>query len=444
VISAAEEVAGAGPLTHRRVLKIALPVVISNATVPLLGIVDTAVVGQLGDPAPIGAVGLGAVILTSVYWAFGFLRMGTVGLAAQAIGARDRAEVAALLTRVLMIGAGAGVALILLQVPILAAALWLSPASAEVEALVRSYLTIRIFSAPAAIALYGITGWLIAQERTGAVLALQLVQNGLNIALSAFLVLGLDFGVPGVAWATFVAEWAGLALGLWLCRAAFGVPDWRDWARVFDGAKLWRMAAVNADILIRSLLLMAAFVSFLFFAADFGDVTLAANQVLIQFVYITAHAMDGFAFAAEALVGQAMGARAAPRLRRAALLTSIWGLIVGAGMSVLFLGAGGLIIDLMTTSEVVRAEARLFLPWIIAAPVVACASWMLDGIFIGATRTRDMRNMMAISFAGYALIVSLLAPVWGNHGLWAALVALFALRGLTLGLRYPALERAAR
>ena len=133
----------------------------------------------------------------------------------------------------------------------------------------RSYLTIRIFSAPAAIALYGITGWLIAQERTGAVLALQLVQNGLNIALSAFLVLGLDFGVPGVAWATFVAEWAGLALGLWLCRAAFGVPDWRDWARVFDGAKLWRMAAVNADILIRSLLLMAAFVSFLFFRGRF-------------------------------------------------------------------------------------------------------------------------------------------------------------------------------
>jgi MATE family multidrug resistance protein len=143
-------------------------------------------------------------------------------------------------------------------------------------------------------------------------------------------VLGLDLGVAGVAWATFVAEWAGLALGLWLCRAAFGVPAWRDWARVFDRAKLWRMAAVNVDILIRSLLLMAGFTSFLFFAADFGDVTLAANQVLIQFVYVTAYAMDGFAFAAEALVGQAMGARAAARLRRAAVLTSIWGVIVCA------------------------------------------------------------------------------------------------------------------
>jgi hypothetical protein len=212
---------------------------------------------------------------------------------------------------------------------------------------------------PAAIAIYGITGWLIAQERTGAVLALQLLQNGLNIVLSVVLVLGLDLGVAGVAWATFVAEWAGLALGLWLCRAAFGVPDWRDWARVFDRAKLWRMAAVNVDILIRSLLLMAGFTSFLFFAADFGDVTLAANQVLIQFVYVTAYAMDGFAFAAEALVGQAMGARAAARLRRAAMLTSIWGMVVCAVMSALFLVAGGVFIDLMTTAEEVREGAHL-------------------------------------------------------------------------------------
>jgi MATE family multidrug resistance protein len=419
-----------------------VPIVVSNATVPLLGIVDTAVVGQIGDPAPIGAVGLGAVILTSVYWIFGFLRMGTVGLAAQALGAGDRGEVAALLTRVLMIGGGAGLVLIVLQVPIIAAALWLSPASAEVEDLVRTYISIRVFSAPAAIAIYGITGWLIAQERTGAVLVLQLAQNGLNIALSAFLVLGLDLGVPGVAFGTFAAEWTGLALGLWLCRGAFDVPAWRDWARVFDAAKLMRMAAVNVDILIRSLLLMAGFTSFLFLASDFGDVTLAANQVLIQFVYFTAYAMDGFAFAAEALVGHAMGARARARLRRAAVLTGVWGIGVCVAMSILFLFAGGVFIDLMTTAEGVRAAARDYLPWMIAGPIVGCASWMFDGIFIGATRTRDMRNMMAVSFAGYVLMVLLFVPVWGNHGLWAAMIGFFALRGLTLGLRYPALERA--
>ena len=432
-----------GALTHARVLRIALPVVISNATIPLLGVVDTAVVGQLGDPAPIGAVGLGAVILTSIYWAFGFLRMGTVGLAAQAIGAGDRAEVAALLTRVLMIGALAGLVLITFRAPIFGFALWLSPASEEVETLVRAYLQVRIWSAPAAIAIYGITGWLIAQERTAAVLVLQLWQNGLNIVLSVWFVMGLDMGVEGVALGTFIAEWAGLVLGLWLCRRAFGVPAWRDWGRIFDRIALVRMAGVNVDILIRSVLLLLGFSSFLFLGADFGDATLAANQVLIQFVYVTSYGMDGFAFAAEALVGRAMGARAKAALRRAALMTSLWGLVVAGGMGLVLMGLGGLFIDLMTTAEGVRAEARTYLPWVVAAVVVGWASWMLDGIFIGATRTRDMRNMMAVSFAGYAALVAVLLPWMGNHGLWAALVGFFLLRGLTLGLRYPALERAA-
>jgi MATE family multidrug resistance protein len=435
--------ADTGALTHARVLRIALPVVISNATIPLLGVVDTAVVGQLGDPAPIGAVGLGAVILTSIYWAFGFLRMGTVGLAAQAIGAEDRAEVAALLTRVLMIGGFAGLVLITFRAPIFGFALWLSPASEEVESLVRAYLQVRIWSAPAAIAIYGITGWLIAQERTAAVLVLQLWQNGLNIALSVWFVLGLHMGVEGVALGTFLAEWSGLVLGLWLCRRAFGVPAWRDWPRVFDRARLWRMAAVNTDILIRSVLLLLGFSSFLFLGADFGDATLAANQVLIQFVYVTSYGMDGFAFAAEALVGRAMGARARGTLRRAAMLTSIWGLAVCALMALALMGGGGLLIDLMTTAEGVRAEARSYLPWVVAAVLGGWASWMLDGIFIGATRTRDMRNMMAVSFAGYAVLVALLLPTLGNHGLWAALVGFFVLRGVTLGFRYPALERAA-
>lgn len=434
--------APAAPLSHGRVLKIALPIVVSNATVPLLGIVDTAVVGQMGDPAPIGAVGLGAVILSSVFWMFGFLRMGTVGLAAQALGARNAPEVAALLTRVLLIGGAAGLGLILLQVPIAALALAIAPASSEVEALVRDYLFIRIWGAPAAIAIYGITGWLIAQERTGAVLALQVVQNGVNIALSAFFVLGLDLGVPGVAWATFLAEWSGLALGLWLCRAVFAGIAWRAWAQVFDRRRLWRMATVNTDILIRSLLLMAGFTSFLFLASDFGDVTLAANQVLIQFVYVTSHALDGFAFAAETLVGKAAGARVGARVRHASLIASFWGGVAALALLLAYLLAGGFAIDLMTTSGEVRAEARAYLPWLVAVPVVACASFMLDGIFVGATRTRDMRNMMAVSFAGYVAMAAACVPVWDNHGLWAALMGFFVLRGVTLGLRYPALERA--
>lgn len=433
-----------GPLSHGRVLKIAIPIVISNATVPILGAVDTGVVGQLGEAAPIGAVGLGAIILTSIYWMFGFLRMGTVGLTAQALGDQDEGEVAALLTRVLIAGLGFGALLIVLQLPIFALALWLAPGSAEVESLARDYMLIRIWSAPAAIAIYGITGWLIAQERTQAVLVIQVWMNGLNILLDLWFVLGLDWGVEGVAIATFLAEWSGAALGLWLCRAGFRHPRWRDWARVFDVARLKNMVSVNTDILIRSLLLQIIFTSFLFLGADFGDVTLAANQVLLQFLYITAYALDGFAFAAEALVGQALGAKNVRDLRRSAILTTGWGVVIVLGLMVAFALGGGWLIDTMAKAPEVQQEARGYLIWMVIAPILGVWSWMFDGIFIGATQTRDMRNMMAISFVIYWIAVLTLIPLIGNHGLWMALIISFVARGITLGLRYPRIEARAR
>jgi len=430
-------------VTHRRVLNIAIPIVISNATVPILGAVDTGVVGQLGLAAPIGAVGLGAIILTALYWVFGFLRMGTVGLTAQAAGNDDTAEVAALLTRGLLIGAGAGALIVALQIPLFWASFSLAPGSAEVEGLARQYMAIRVWSAPAAISLYAITGWLIAQERTRAVLVIQVWMNGLNIVLDLWFVLGLDWGVQGVATATFLAEWSGALLGLWFCRAAFALPDWRNWVQVFDRPRWVHMMRVNTDILIRSLLLEAMFVSFLFMGSGLGDVTLAANQVLLQFLMITAYALDGFAFAAEALVGRALGARQRNVLRRGALLTSGWGLIICVLMTFAFAAAGGPIIDLMAKAPEVQDAARSYLPYMIAAPLAGCAAWMLDGIFIGATRSRDMRNMMAISFAVYVVAALLLVPPLGNHGLWLSLLISFVVRGITLGLRYPALERAA-
>lgn len=430
-------------LTHRRVLKIALPIVLANATVPLLGAVDTGVIGQLGLAAPIGAVGIGAVILTAFYWVFGFLRMGTTGLTAQARGAGDGAEVTALLSRALIIGLGAGAVLVAVQLPLFTLGFRIAPASAEVEALARDYMTIRIWSAPAMIALYGITGWLIAQERTRAVLVLQLWMNGLNVGLDLWFVLGLGWGVPGVAFATFLAEWSGLALGLWFCRGAFTGRAWRNPARVFDRVRLRHMASVNGDILIRSVLLQSILVSFLFWGAGQGDVKLAANQILLQFLNITAYALDGFAFAAEVLVGQAVGARARAALRRAAWLSSLWGagacLLLGLGFALL----GPWVIDIMTTAPDVRAEAREFLVWMALAPVIGCAAWMLDGIFIGATRTRDMRNMMLLSAAIYFAAATPLMAAFGNHGLWLALLLSFVARAVTLGLRYPALEHAA-
>jgi len=430
-------------ITHARVLKIAVPIVLSNATVPILGAVDTGVVGQLGQAAPIGAVGLGAIVLVSIYWIFSFLRMGTSGLVAQAKGAGDSAEVAANLSRALLVAAAAGLVIVVMQVPLFAGAFALAPASDEVEGLARDYMQIRIWGAPATIALYAVTGWLIALERTRGVLLLQLWMNGVNIGLDLWFVLGLGWGVEGVAIATLVAEWTGLALGLWLCRDALSGGYWRDRARVFDAARLRRMLAVNSDIMLRSVMLQASFTSFVFLGARMGDVTLAANQVLLQFLELTAFALDGFAFAAEALVGQAVGARSRGRVRRASIVTSQWGVGGAALLALCFWLAGPVIVDLMATSPEVRAEARAFLPWIAAAPLIGVASWMLDGIFIGATRTREMRNAMLVSAVIYVAAVAVLLPAFGNHGLWAALMVLNAVRGVTMAALYPRVERAA-
>ncbi|MEY4697900.1 MAG: hypothetical protein RIT14_2328 [Pseudomonadota bacterium] len=429
---------GGAEVTHRRLLQIAGPIVLSNVTVPLLGAVDTGVVGQMGQAAPIGAVGLGSIVLLTLYWAFGFLRMGTSGLAAQAHGAGDAAERGAILLRALLIGAIAGVVFIAGQALIFRAAFAVAPASAAVEALARDYLGIRIWGAPATIALYAVTGWLIAVERARAVLALQLWINGVNVALDVWFVLGLGWGVPGVAVATLIAEWTGLALGLWLCRGGLW-PVWRAaLARLGERAALRVMLVVNRDIMVRSVLLQLSFTAFVFVGARFGDATLAANQVLMQFLSITAYALDGFAFAAESLVGQAVGARAVAQARRASALSMRWGGAGAAALAVVFAAAGPGIIDLMTTAPEVRAQARTFLPWVVVAPVIGVASWILDGIFIGATLTGEMRRAMVWSVAGYVVALGLLVPGFGNHGLWAALMVLNGLRGVTMARAFPA------
>lgn len=429
-------------ITHKRVLGIAVPIVISNITVPILGAVDTGVIGQLGQATPIGAVGIGALILTTFYWFFGFLRMGTTGLTSQAVGAQDSAEIDAILSRVLFLGFGAGLAVIILQVPLFALAFMVSPAASDVEAMARDYMQIRIWGAPFAIAIYGITGWLIAQERTKAVLVLQVGMNLLNIGLDFLFVLGMSWGVEGVAYATLIAEVSGCAIGLWFAQATFKGVAWRGWSRVFDGTRLMHMMLVNRDILIRTLMLQVIFVSFTLVGSGFDTVTLAANQVLLQFLMITAYALDGFAFSVETLVGQGVGARNRRAVRQAARLVFFWGAMIALVFAASFAVLGPLGIDIMTTAQDVRQEARTYLIYMVFAPILGMASWVLDGIFIGATRTRDMRNMMAISAAIYICAAVLLVPSFENHGLWIALLISFVARGVTLGLRYPALERA--
>ena len=435
----------APPLTHARIWRIAGPIVLSNATVPLIGLVDTGVIGRMGAAAPLGAVGLGAVILATLYWIFGFLRMGTSGLAAQAHGAGDAAESSAILLRALIVAGMAGLGLIVLQLPLVWAALHLSPASAEVEGLARDYLLIRLWGAPATIALFAVMGWLLATERARGMMLVQLWVNGLNMALDLWFVLGFGWGVAGVASASLIAEWTGLVFGLWLCRSAFGPAFAAARARIADAAALRLMLAVNGDIMIRSVLLQLCFTGFIFLAASHGDVTLAANYVLLQFLELTAYALDGFAFAAETLVGQAVGARLVGGVRRATRLAMIWGFAGAALMAMIFALFGGAIIDTLSTAPAVRAEARQYLGWVVLAPLLGTAAWTWDGVFIGATLTAAMRQVMVQCVAIYLVALAVLIPLFDNHGLWAALMMLNIARSALMMRRYPeAVAKAAR
>ncbi|TVR43315.1 MAG: MATE family efflux transporter, partial [Rhodobacteraceae bacterium] len=272
------------------------------------------------------------------------------------------------------------------------------------------------------------------------VLGLQLWMNGLNIALDLWFVLGLGWGVQGVAIATLISEMTALALGLWLCREAFAGAQWRDWPRVFDRLRLKRMWVVNSDIMLRTIALQAAMTGFLFVSSGFGDVTLAANQILWQFMLLTAYALDGFAFAAEALVGKAVGAKSVTLMRRAGLRASGWALGLSVVMALGFLALGPLVIDLMATDVAVRAAARDYLPFVVVLTVLGVACYMLDGIFIGATGTREMRNTVILSVAIYFAVIWALVPVYGNVALWSAFALLNVLRGVFLWRLYPRLE----
>ena len=428
-------------ITHKRILAISIPIILSNVTIPLLGVVDTAVIGQLGKVAPIGAVGIGALIISAIYWIFGFLRMGTTGLTAQAVGKKDNQEIVALLSRTLLIGITAGLMLILLNDFIFWGSFKVSPASEEVENLAYSYMKIRIYSAPAAISIFGILGWLIAQERTRMVLLLQLWMNGSNILLDFLFVIGFNWGVEGVALATVFAEVSSFFLGIFICRSAFIGSAWRSFHLVLNKAKISKMAVVNFDILIRSMFLQAAFILFMFLSSDINDEILAINQILLQFLSISAYALDGFAFSAEALIGQAFGAKSVKSLRKVSIFAIFWAFLAAIVLTLCFYFGSDFLIVLMTSSEELRENAQVYVYWVIVAPILAAPAFILDGIFIGATRTKDMRNCMIISFGIYCLVVWLLYEPFGNQGLWAALMVMFIVRAVTLFFQYFSIER---
>ncbi len=429
------------PITHREVLTIALPVMVSNVSTPLIGIVDTAVVGQIPNPAYIGAVAVGALVFSFVFWAFGFLRMATTGLTAQALGAGDKNEMVACLGRALLVAAVAGVAVIVLQWPIRSAVFYFLSGSEEVEALARSYFDIRVWAAPATFANYALLGWFIGLGRTDIGLVLQLILNISNMVLDALFVLGFDWGVRGVALGTLLAEFLAAIIGLLIAfRHLRGMGG--RWVRelLFDTTRLKRTVAVNGDIMLRSLALVSIFVWFMSEGAKQGDVILAANAILLHFISVGAFFLDGLAFAAEALVGRALGAAQRVGLKAAAIMTTVWAAGVAFLLSILFAILGTIVIDVLTVDNGVRESARTFLPWVVGAPLIGVWAFQLDGIFIGATRTADMRNAMLITLAIFLAAWWMLLP-FNNHGLWAALYVHYVARIGTLVYFYPRLVR---
>ncbi len=418
-----------------------MPIMVSNVSTPLLGAVDTAVVGQIPDPAYIGAVAVGSLVFTFVFWAFGFLRMGTTGLTAQALGANDTLELAACLGRSLLIAFAAGLLLITLQWPLREIAFVLIEGSPRVEALARDYVDIRIWAAPATFANYALLGWFIGLGRTDIGLVLQLLLNLTNMVLDVVFVLGFGWDVRGVALGTVLAEFLAAAVGLVLAwRHMRGLGARWSRRRLLQGAALRRTLVVNGDIMVRSLALIFVFVWFMAQGARQGEVRLAANAVLMQFISVSAYFLDGLAFAAEALVGRAIGAGRRAMFSSAARLTTLWAVAVAALVSLVLAVLGGACIDLLTVDPGVRAAARDYLPWAAGAPLLGVWAFQLDGIFIGATRTTDMRRAMLLSLGVFLAAWWALLP-WGNHGLWAALYVHYLARTATLSWYYPALLR---
>lgn len=423
---------------HRRVWRLAGPVILSNITTPLLGAVDTGVVGRLPDPALIGGVALGSLIFNFVFWGFGFLRMGTTGLTAQAMGAGDRVELRAIFLRTLAIAGGIGLLLVILQGPIHFLALRFVQSSEAVKGYAGTYFDVRIWSAPAAFANYTILGWLLGTGRTGMALFLQLALNGINIVLAIVFVLLLGWGIPGVAAATLTSEVLAACGGLFLVSRLLprvAVP------RLFDRHRMLRVLHVNANIMIRTLCLEAAFVSFTFAAASEGDIVFAANAILMNLLTMSAYGLDGFAMAAEILVGKAVGARDRAGFRAAIRDSTIWaGALAILGTAIFFL-AGAFLISLFTTHGDVQAVAVRYLPWLAISPLLGVWCFQLDGIYIGATRTAEMRNGMILSLAGFLLALWLTLPRFGNDGLWLTLMVFYVLRMTTLGLWLPRIDR---
>jgi MATE family multidrug resistance protein len=419
-------------VTHRSVLAIAVPMTLAYMTTPLLGLVDTAVVGQFGSAALLGGLAIGALVFDVVFTTFNFVRSGTTGLVAQAYGRGDEAEQQAVFWRAFAIAVVAGVVLAALAPLLVAGGRWFMAAGADVDDAMETYVRIRMLASPFSLINYAILGYVLGRGEGGLGLLLQLVLNVINMVLSVVLGLHLGWGVAGVAWGTFGGELAAMLLGMAILLRRFSASPALDRTRLFDRRAFASMIALNRDIMIRSFVLLAAFALFTRQGAQFGTLTLAANAVLMNFFMVAGFFLDGFATAAEQLVGRAVGARYIDAFRRAVRLTTLWGFALAALVCLATLAFGTQLIAVITTAEDVRASAAVYLPWAALTALSGVLAFQMDGVFIGATWSRDMRNMMLLSFLVFCAALYTLGPALGNAGLWAALHVFLICRGISL------------
>ena len=419
-------------VTHRAVLAVALPMTLAYLTTPLVGLVNLGVVGRLGDPALVGGVAICGVVFDVVFATFNFLRAGTTGLVAQAFGRRDATEIQATLYRALMLGVGAGVVIVALKSPILHLALMLLGGSSAVHAAATTYWQVRVLAAPLTLANYVILGWLIGLGRAGYGLVLQLVVNSINVLVSIMLVDRFGFGVAGVGWASVAGEFTAVILGaIFVLHLTRGGPKPGP-ATIFSGAAFRRLIVLNRDIMIRTFVLILSFALFTSRSAAAGDIVLAANELLMNVVIFAAFFLDGLAAAAEQLGGRALGAGSRATFERAVRLVVLWGFAVGGALTLAIFLGGPAIIDTMSTSDAVRVAARQVLAWAALFPLFGTLAYQMDGVFIGATWSADMRNAMLVSVAIYLVTGWSVASLLGITGWWIALLVFLAVRGISL------------
>ncbi len=415
----------------RKILGIAMPAIVSNITVPLLGLVDVAIAGHLGSAAYIGAIAVGTMVFNVIYWIFGFLRMGTSGLTAQALGSRDLSGAATALVRSFMVALVAASAILVLQVPLGSVAIKATGATGDIAASAHTYFAVCVWGAPAMLGLYAFTGWFIGMQNTRIPMLVAIVQNVVNIAASLFFVYALHWRVEGIASGTLVAQYAGLLVAAVFWTKRYGTRMTRrvEWGSVCRRDALFRFFAVNRDIFLRTLFLVAVNFRFLSLGAAQGAVILAVNTLLMQLFTLFSYIMDGFAYAGEALCGRLYGAGNAAEFRRMVRRLFLWGGALTAAYTLAYALGGGRFLSLLTDDSAVIAVASHYFAWAVLIPVAGVAAFVWDGVFIGVTATRGMLAATAVAAAVFFAVNASLGHVLHNHALWLAFILFLFTRG---------------